>query len=368
KSVKKNTKPKPRYVASRYLSGISTNRTKTTTVGKSHSKAEKGPMIGRHDLHATRTTPKTSNTGITAKSFSRLGKKQDVMASTPSDRQQASKLRTVRTPQDFSIRRSRNTKTPIASASKRKPPIKVLPTDKKETANTTVDNKAETRTQMEKKKGSIEVTQSELDLVYARLMQWVFAYQKLKHTVNTQEKEAMNQIFSMWKHLHQQNRKLTQLKLELQLAKHTSLLDDVLDMQKSELQVIGDLLPRVKSDYSNLAKGLDAVSHVLRTKGILYMDDHDEVISALGESEELLGEIISITRHNQENVTAVSQSMCGLADKATVEDKELHRCEELLGALSTLVVQESSLRVQEIEESRADSNEIDNLSLHSMHF
>ena len=63
-----------------------------------------------------------------------------MMASTPGDRQQSNKLRTVRTPQDFSIRRNRNTKTPIASANKRKPAMKSSISSKKEPIESTLND------------------------------------------------------------------------------------------------------------------------------------------------------------------------------------------------------------------------------------
>lgn len=77
-----------------------------------------------------------------------------MIVSTPGDRQQANKLRTVRTPQDFSVRRNRNpktpvastktpivpTKTPIASTSKRKPVMKTSMSSKKEPMSSTFND------------------------------------------------------------------------------------------------------------------------------------------------------------------------------------------------------------------------------------
>ncbi|XP_031548702.1 uncharacterized protein LOC116286332 [Actinia tenebrosa] len=164
--------------------------------------------------------------------------------------------------------------------------------------------------QMTKQKheyGQGELSQRQLELEYIRLKEWIFLESKLKSTFSHQEKDAQSQLYSMWQENEKLRRDLVELQLELDERKKLEELDAQLQLQ--------------------------------------------ELLAALSEGEQLLGEIDSLTRHRSHKVSNFSKEMDTLAKLTDTEVKEQGRCQELLAAASTLGTQERSLKAHMIQQT-----------------
>ncbi|XP_038071038.1 QWRF motif-containing protein 4-like [Patiria miniata] len=205
-----------------------------------------------------------------------------------------------------------------------------------------------------KKKRAAVITQDYLDRVYARYTQALFLDSKLEKSLKEQEKEAMSEMYGLWHENERLRNKKRDLELELASGRHANHLDQQLDVQISGLGPVVTHLDELKKQYSTLAHALDTTRHQLGTVGIHVPQDedgyHGSLISALAESENLLGEISAATRTHQPKITSFATAIQALQKAVDNEDKELKRCQELLAATSTLATQEGSLRIQQIEQ------------------
>ncbi|XP_022086554.1 uncharacterized protein LOC110977066 isoform X2 [Acanthaster planci] len=205
-----------------------------------------------------------------------------------------------------------------------------------------------------RKKRASDITQDYLDRSYARYTQALFLDSKVEKTLKEQEKEAMSQMYGLWHENEKLRARKQELELELTSSRHANRLDQQLDVQIGGLGPVVAHLDQLKKQYSTLAHALDTTRHQLGTAGIHIPQDedsyHELLISALAESENLLGEINAATRTHQPKVTSFASAIHALQKAVENEDKELKRCQELLAATSTLATQESSLRIQQIEQ------------------
>ncbi|XP_033633562.1 uncharacterized protein LOC117295103 isoform X1 [Asterias rubens] len=204
-----------------------------------------------------------------------------------------------------------------------------------------------------KKKRHPDISQDYLDRVYGRYLQAVFIDSKLEKTLKEQEKESMSQIYGLWHENERMRTKKRNLEMELKSARHANNLDHHLDVQISGVSPVVAHLSQLKQQYSTLAHALDTTRHQLGVTGIHVPQDednfHESLLSALAESEHLLGEISVVTRAHQPQVSSFSSAIQALQKAVENEDKELKRCQEMLSATCTLATQESSLRIQDIE-------------------
>ncbi|KAK2163532.1 hypothetical protein LSH36_78g06036 [Paralvinella palmiformis] len=125
-----------------------------------------------------------------------------------------------------------------------------------------------------------------------------------------------------------ENRKLLEANHELDRriiqAQHLTMLDGMLETQQTGLTPLTPNLVQVKKQYSELATALDTTRHYMPTNNILVPEDDEEalkyLVPALLESEELLGEINTLTRSGQMKVTSFADA---IQELKKVVDSEL---------------------------------------------
>ncbi|XP_030848551.1 uncharacterized protein LOC115927193 isoform X1 [Strongylocentrotus purpuratus] len=199
-----------------------------------------------------------------------------------------------------------------------------------------------------------KLTQSDLDVMYARYIQAVYLDSKMKKIVADKEKETRKQMYGMWHLNEEMYRKKAQLELKLARLKHANTLDQHLDIQETGLGPVTANLAQFKQEHSTLAHALDTTRHQVEMTDILLPQDkdayHDALERVLSESEHLLGEISMATRNKQPRVEAFSSAISMLENTVASESEELRRCQELLAATSSLATHETSLRVQDLEQ------------------
>ncbi|XP_071089820.1 HAUS augmin-like complex subunit 8 [Haliotis cracherodii] len=198
-----------------------------------------------------------------------------------------------------------------------------------------------------------EVSQDQLDTLYARYLQWVFVEAKARMAFQSQEKEAMAQLSGLWGNNDKLAAQEAELKMELARLRHQNVLDDQLAVQEAGLETVVGGLDQMEREYNSLADSLDTTRHQIRTTGIYIPPDEDQFLdkleSALLESEQLLGELSVMTRQSTPHVSSFSNAL--LTGKTTLQAQkhQMKGCKEMLGACQSLVIQETSLKIQDIQ-------------------
>lgn len=212
-----------------------------------------------------------------------------------------------------------------------------------------------------KKKTSPEnITQDILDINYSRYIQWLFLASKAEKSLETEEKDVMNQLQKLWVTNHNMRQKLSSLEQEHDRLQHIVDLEEHLDLQKSALGPLVHELPQLHQNYESMALALDSTRHELQTDGINIPDTkqeqeelEDALMNALDESEQLVAAIASQTRRTVSTTSQYAQTVDTLAKSATEEQKMLNKCKTLVKAAQTLANQDNSMKIQEIEIKRS---------------
>ncbi|XP_064601421.1 uncharacterized protein LOC135467578 [Liolophura sinensis] len=199
-------------------------------------------------------------------------------------------------------------------------------------------------------------TQLDLDITYSGYLQWLYLDAAARKTLHDQEKCAMGQLNSLWEELESLRQTETQLRSELQQVKRANLLDEQLDLQSSGLSPVICKLPQLSSDHKLLAHALDTTRHQIPAQGVHLPMDQDSyqesLISALNESERLLGELSMLTRRHTPKVTEYSRAFHAL-EMAAGRESQLHRdCQGALTAAHSLTTAETCLKIQAIQAQR----------------
>ncbi|KAJ8026188.1 HAUS augmin-like complex subunit 8 [Holothuria leucospilota] len=198
-----------------------------------------------------------------------------------------------------------------------------------------------------------EITQFDLDKMYARYIQMVFLESKMRKQRQDEEKDAMLQLYL----LHRENEDLSSKKYDLDVKlsrlKHAIALDQQLDVQKSGLGPVAAHLKQFQSEYSTLAHALDTTRHQISTTGIHLPQNEeafqDDLLTSLAESEQILQGIGSTLQDKTTKTATFTKALQALDKAVEAEDKELQRCQRLLAKTSINTTYETSLKVQQIE-------------------
>ncbi|XP_033102902.1 fanconi-associated nuclease 1-like [Anneissia japonica] len=205
-----------------------------------------------------------------------------------------------------------------------------------------------------KEKHDVEISQAYLDKMYDQYLQWIFLDSKARKAYNEQEKEVMSQFYGLWMENEKIRKRQFALKLELERVKHNNRLDQHLDIQRQGLGPVVTHLKKFQEQYRTLAHGVDTTRHQLPTTGIIIPENEEEyqdaLQRALNESQQLLGEISLITSCQQTNITSLANASQMLEKAVENELKELSRCQELLTSTTKLATQESSIKMQQIQQ------------------
>ncbi|PIK62968.1 hypothetical protein BSL78_00095, partial [Apostichopus japonicus] len=205
---------------------------------------------------------------------------------------------------------------------------------------------------------SKDISQYDLDKMYARYLQMVFLESKMRKQKQDQEQEAMSQLHL----LHQENESLLARKRDLELKvarlRHANTLDQQLDIQKVGLGPVAANLKQFQNQYSSLAHALDTTRHQIGTTGVLLPQNEeafqDDLLTALSESEQILRTISSTLQDKTTKTATFSKALQALDKAVGAEDKELQRCQKLLAKTSINTTYETSLRLQQVEGRMAE--------------
>ncbi|KAL5022504.1 hypothetical protein ScPMuIL_001659 [Solemya velum] len=201
-----------------------------------------------------------------------------------------------------------------------------------------------------KKRKSAKITQSDLDMLYARYLQWVYLTASAEKNLHSQEASAMAQISALHEEVDDLYSRKAGLEQELAQITHQNLLEKQLDVQRQGLGPVVSNLPTLSQEYRSLANALDTTRHQIPTKGIHLPDDEDQfqvtLEKTLAESEHLLGELSVMIRQEVPNVSSMATAL-NMVEKSVEEQcQELSRCRELISATQSLVTQETTLKIQ----------------------
>ncbi|OWF56173.1 uncharacterized protein LOC110450215 [Mizuhopecten yessoensis] len=208
------------------------------------------------------------------------------------------------------------------------------------------------RKQMTKPQQS-KLTQGQMDLLYMRYTQWLYLYTKAKKSREEQEKREMAQLSSLHEEVEKLRKKKHDLDIRLERQKHLNLVDDQVDQQRQLLGPIVANLPKLCREYESLAHALDTTRHQIPTQGVYLPDDEDELQrkleKELSTSEQLLGELSVMIRQPVTTVTSMSKALAAMEKGVDAQTHELKHCTEIISATQSLTIQETSLKIQEMQ-------------------
>ncbi|XP_065829894.1 HAUS augmin-like complex subunit 8 [Oscarella lobularis] len=193
------------------------------------------------------------------------------------------------------------------------------------------------------------LTQGQLDLLEARVSQWVYLETLARKAAQDQEKEAHTQLYSVWSENERIRQQIHELESKILQYRYEEELDKAVDEQLAALDPVVSQLTAVKSEYPRLALALDTTRHQLPVHDLHLPENQDDLLNALGESENLLGDLSALLRRRQSKIKDFSQTMQALENAVNVEEKDAERCREFLAACGSLQLQRSSYVVQDVQ-------------------
>ncbi|XP_025096119.1 HAUS augmin-like complex subunit 8 [Pomacea canaliculata] len=168
------------------------------------------------------------------------------------------------------------------------------------------------------------------------------------------QKEAMKQLSQLCNLMDVKQMEAAELEKELPRLQHLNQVYDLLEAQQGGLESVVRLLPAQQKEYRIFSTALDTTRHQIETRGILIPSSEEqyeaELANLLLETEELLGSIASMCKDSSavQNVASIFQDI----QKATeTQRSDVLKCVELVSAMESLVTQETSLRIQEMQTS-----------------
>ncbi|CAI8023007.1 HAUS augmin-like complex subunit 8 [Geodia barretti] len=111
--------------------------------------------------------------------------------------------------------------------------------------------------------------ESEVELLYCRLLQASYLDVKSAKALRVQEEAAKTQLHTLWREVEERRKECQRLRGELETVRRNTVLSSVLDVQAKELAPVISSLPRLQQQHSALAVSLDATRHELPTSGLI---------------------------------------------------------------------------------------------------
>ncbi len=210
------------------------------------------------------------------------------------------------------------------------------------------------------RKQSAEMVQNRLMPMYCRYLQWLYLDAKARKAFADQEKVVMEQIYGLSMECKRLEEEKTKKKLELERLKHLNLLDEVLDLQEKVLEPICEQLADVEQQYRSLAAAVDTTRHQLPIRDVVVTPGagagaavvEEGLMESLQETEQLLAELHRVTKQPASAVHSFSASLGTLKQTAQAEIHQLDKVHELVSAVKSLVIHESSLLIQDMYSSQ----------------
>jgi hypothetical protein len=211
------------------------------------------------------------------------------------------------------------------------------------------------------RKQSAEMVQNRLMPMYCRYLQWLYLDAKARKAFADQEKVVMEQIYGLSMECKRLEEEKTKKKLELERLKHLNVLDEVLDLQEKVLEPICEQLADVEQQYRSLAAAVDTTRHQLPIRDVVTPGAgagagaavvEEGLMESLQETEQLLAELHRVTKQPASAVHSFSASLGTLKQTAQAEIHQLDKVHELVSAVKSLVIHESSLLIQDMYSSQ----------------
>ncbi|XP_064631268.1 uncharacterized protein LOC135489708 [Lineus longissimus] len=205
------------------------------------------------------------------------------------------------------------------------------------------------------KKANHEVSQSHLDVLHSRNVQWFYLDALAEKRLKEQEKNFMAYTATLWEENERMRQRVFDLDQQIEKVKHLNRLDEAIELQKQGLGPVVNSISKVTSQHSTLAQALDTTRHQIPVRGVYIPDNPEEyenaLLQSLEESEKLLSELNVMIRPKQQDVKSLAGAVNALEKTSGEETKKLENCQELLAAMQTLSTHEMSLLIQEIQEA-----------------
>ncbi|XP_022235282.1 HAUS augmin-like complex subunit 8, partial [Limulus polyphemus] len=198
------------------------------------------------------------------------------------------------------------------------------------------------------------VRRKDLELVYCRYLQAKYLEIMAEKAINERSEKAMRQICM----LSQMNREFSQcaaqLETQLETFKYLKSLKHYLDIQEECLSPVVCALPTLDVQYRCVADAVDTTRHGLPTSNVIFPKNNEEeekLLQALEETDTLLAAINVQLESSRGDLCATTSGLRNIYVILEGEIDDLQKNNNLFTQLSSLVTQESSLKIQSIQEA-----------------
>ncbi|GFR91081.1 HAUS augmin-like complex subunit 8 [Elysia marginata] len=204
-----------------------------------------------------------------------------------------------------------------------------------------------------------KVTQFDLDIAYARYLQWQFLAGRARQAFINQQQQACAQLHGLWQLTEARRQEVAQLEMDNARLRSMVLLDGVLDKMEQELSPLVDSLPAVTSEYGQMATALDGTCHQLPVTDIYLPAGGDpareameeRMATTLHEAEHLLTEINVVGKKKgqdlQQDLSQYVACLATLEKTSAATTEELQQCRQGLEEARSLNTRLASLRIQD---------------------
>ncbi|CAD5117725.1 unnamed protein product [Dimorphilus gyrociliatus] len=200
-------------------------------------------------------------------------------------------------------------------------------------------------------KNQDEVSQIELDLIYHRYLQIVYLLEKCKCSFESQERQAMAQLDTLFLMVEEKNERLYQLRTEVENLKSYNLVQKSVQSQLKSLATVDNLITKATDQLNTMEECLEKSANQIHTKEVIIPNDqenfHKNITKCLLQMEETLEDIERITKPiAAEFCKRLSCCYGHVVDRVQNDRKVSLECQILLDNLSDTCQQELSLRAQ----------------------
>ncbi|XP_014786188.1 uncharacterized protein LOC106880657 [Octopus bimaculoides] len=197
------------------------------------------------------------------------------------------------------------------------------------------------------------LNQTEVDILYNNYIQTLYLDKMVQKAIQKREADAAKQIQDFCYLTQSDNEKELDLHLQLRKMNHNKLVTRLGELQRSAVSKVNNSLSDMKSKHHNLAEVLDTVPHQIATEGIFHSNDEsyiDDLTNNFVETEQLLEKINDVTESKMPSLSLYNSHLKHLVETISTEKSEIVQINELLAAIESLTIQQSSLKFQHLEE------------------
>jgi hypothetical protein len=199
-------------------------------------------------------------------------------------------------------------------------------------------------------------TQSLLDI---RLLQMTYLHVKLSNAIQTQEKDASAQLYSLWEAYEKQKKEINELEKAIEREQRRQAVDLSAGVQMNGLIPLCEQLKDIKEDHTTLYRSLSSTLNELPTKNIQALNQ-DELEESLSVAQDVSSQISDMIEVPVTQVSSLADCVSQLSIAVEKEQHELKKVWSQIKKVTKLQVHESSLYFE--TEQRRDSTNVINVT------